>query len=315
MERVVTWNNIGTEVIGCTDMESVLAKSKLDYTVIKKPVFLPTVSTELDENGNYPVEFNKIENRFATVRKEDGHVYDIVSDRYEIVQNHTAFSFVDYMTEDIEFVKAGETETGKVYIIARMEEMNILGDKFTPYIIFRNGFTGAVRISSAICPLRIVCQNQFNFAFKETANTVAIRHMGNAHERLEDAKESLRMCADYMSHLNIVAEKYAGMKFDKFKLNAILNEMFPINEEGISEHKRTLLKEEKLRFITAYEQDDNTNFRGTAWGIINAYTDLITHKEPRSKKSARFENQFIRSIDNNMNYVLDIVHRFESVAM
>lgn len=314
LERTSTWEQIGTDVTGEKYLDSVLEKSKLDYDVIKKPVFLPTVSTELDENGNYPVEFNKINNRFATIRKTDGHVYDVVSDRYEIIQNRDAFDFVNYMTDDIVFEKAGETANGMVYIIAKMEEVNILGDSFTPYVIFRNGFSGLIRITAAITPLRIVCQNQFNFAFKRAKNKITIKHTGNAYSKLEEARESLKMCADYMLNLNDVAEQYAGSKLNKFQINRVINELFPIEDPEITEYKKNRLREEKLRFIAAYDSDDNYEFRGTAWGLVNAYTDFITHTEPRSKKETRFENQFIRTtFDNNMNRILNVVDEFSGL--
>ena len=36
---------------------------------------------------------------------------------------------------------------------------------------------------------------------------------------------------------------------------------------------------------------DNVNFKGTAWGIINAYADYITHKPVKNTKNAD-ENKF-----------------------
>lgn len=308
MLRTSTWENIGTTVEECKDLDSVLQKSNLDYTVIKKPVFLQTPEETRD------IAISRIPNRFATVRESDNHVYDVVSNRYEIVQNRDAFDFVNYMNDDIEFVKAGETKGGMVYIIAQMEEVNILGDAFTPHVIFRNGFTGMVRITAAICPLRIVCQNQFNFAFRNTSNSITIKHMGNASDKLLEARESLKMCADYMVHLNEVAEQYAGVKMDRFKVNGVLNTLFPVESDDITEYKRNMLKEAKMKFLKAYEADDNYNFRGTAWGLVNAYTDFITHAEPRSKKDTRFENQFVRTtFNNNMNRIIDVVNDFSEM--
>lgn len=314
MLRESTWERIGTTVETAKDLESVLTQSKLDYTVIKKPVFLPTVSHESDSEGNFPMVYNQIPKRYATVRANDGRVYDVVSDRYEVVQNRDAFDFVNYMQEDIQFLKAGETESGMVYIIARMGDVNILGDSFTPHVIFRNGFTGLTRITAAICPLRIVCKNQFNFAFKNTRNKITIKHTGSAYDKLDEARDSLKMCADYMVHLNDVAEQYAGIKFDRFKMNAILNELFPVDDTDITEYKRTLLTDAKMRFLKAYDADDNYNFRGTGWGLVNAYTDFITHTEPRSKRSTRYENQFIRTtFDTNMNRIIDVVNDFSGM--
>ena len=174
--RTATWERIGTNVEKCNNMEQVLQMSGLDYEVTKEPVFL-----DIGDGTAVP-------NRFATVNSH-GKIYDVVSDKFEVIQNRDAFDFVNYMGADLTFEKAGETASGMVYIIAKLPKVNILGDAFTPYVIFRNGFSGKYKITAAICPLRIVCQNQFNISFKETNNTVTIRHVANANAKLEEARE------------------------------------------------------------------------------------------------------------------------------
>ena len=170
VDRTTTWHAIGKTVEQCRDLEGVLQASGLDYKVDKLPVFMQN-----------PVNFKtvSIPKRFVTTRMTDGHPYDVVSDKFEIVLNREAFDCVAYMGDDLRFEKAGETENGMVYIIGKLPEVDILGDAFVPHVIFRNGFTGKVKITAAICPLRIVCQNQFNFAFNDTQNAIAIRHRYN----------------------------------------------------------------------------------------------------------------------------------------
>lgn len=200
--RTATWNGIGKSVTDCRNMDQVLKASGLDYTVEKRPVFMGTESMGKLE----------IPNRFVTVRTSDEHPYDVVSDKFEIIQNRDAFDFVNYMGDEVQFEKAGETAGGMVYIIAKLPEVNVLGDAFIPHVIFRNGFNGKVKITAAICPLRFVCQNQFNFAFKNTANAVTIRHTSNAEKKLQEAKEVLKLSADYMQELTSMAEHFASMK-------------------------------------------------------------------------------------------------------
>ena len=281
VDRTTTWHNIGKNVGECKDVRQVLEASGLNYNVRKAEV-LNTVTGEV------------IPNRFVTMREHDGHMYDIVSDKFEVIQNREAFDFVNYMGDEVSFEKAGETENGMVYIIAKLPEVDILGDAFIPHVIFRNGFSGKTKIQAAICPLRIVCQNQFNFAFKETQNAIAIRHVQNAQAKLEEAREVLKMSADYMQRLNNMAEKYAGVKLSEVKLNELLNIMFPLgNVEGMNAFKKHQLEDQLARFRTAYLADDNSNFRGTAWGVINAYTDFITHKVPQGKAATKEENKFM----------------------
>lgn len=280
IDRTTTWHAIGKDVQECKSMEQVLRASGLDYEVTKCPIFTHTGEV--------------IPNRFITTRDNDGHMYDVVSDMFRIVQNRDAFDFVNYMGDDLTFEKAGETANGMVYIIGKLPEVNILGDAFTPHVIFRNGFSGKVKITAAICPLRIVCQNQFNFAFKNTQNAVTIRHVGNAEAKLQEAREVLKMSADYMAEINAMANQYVGVKLTPDQLEKVVNQMFPMaNIEAMNSFKRYHLEAARAAFINAYNADDNGNFRGTAWGLINAYTDYITHKVPMGKSETKDEGKFM----------------------
>jgi phage/plasmid-like protein (TIGR03299 family) len=282
-------------------MEQVLATSGLDYTVEKEMVYL-----DMDAGLIVP-------NRFATVNS-NGKIYDVVSDKFEVVQNRDAFDFVNYMGEDLTFEKAGETANGMVYIIGKLPEVNVLGDAFTPYVIFRNGFSGKYKITSAICPLRIVCQNQFNISFAETSNTVTIRHVGNANAKLQEAKEVLKASADFMTVLNNRAEMFAGMKLSPKTLEKVLDRMFPIDGlEEMNAFKRNRLITAREAFQNAYNHEDNQNFKGTAWGLINAYTDFITHQAPLGQVDTREEGKFVKVTfgPHSVNQIIDVI---QSVA-
>lgn len=284
--RSTSWSNIGKDVSKCKDLNHVLTASGLDYEVTKQPVF--TFKDGLNPG------YCSIPNRFVTTRNNDGHMYDVVSDKFQIVQNRDAFDFVNYMGEDLTFEKAGETANGMVYIIGKLPEVDILGDTFTPHVIFRNGFSGKVKITAAICPLRVVCQNQFNFAFKNTQNAVTIRHVGNAEAKLQEAREVLKLSADYMAEINAMANQYVGIKLTPDQLEKVVNQMFPMaNIESMNSFKRHHLEAARAAFVNAYNADDNGNFRGTAWGLINAYTDYITHKVPMGKSETKDEGKFM----------------------
>lgn len=283
-DRTTTWSAIGKSVEQCRDLDGVLAASGLDYTVIKRPVYA------LSEEGVY----EPIPKRFCTLRQEDGHKYDVVSDRFEIIQNRDAFDFVSYMGDELRFLKAGETYNGMVYIIGVLPSVNILGDEFTPHVLFRNGFAGNVKITACICPLRIICQNQFNFSFRNTQNAVTIRHMKNAEAKLAEARDVLKMCADYMAELNKQAEQYAGIKLASWDLDAVINNMFPIPVDAdVKQSKIDQVIAARDAFRNAYLADDNSNFRGTAWGLVNAYTDFITHREPLRNTKTKDEGRFM----------------------
>lgn len=301
--RTATWNGIGRNVADCRDMEQVLKASGLDYEVEKRPVFMNAGPVDMTE------AMTAIPNRFVTVRTSDNHPYDVVSDKFEVIQNRDAFDFVNYMGDEVQFEKAGETAGGMVYIIAKLPEVDVLGDAFIPHVIFRNGFNGKVKITAAICPLRIVCQNQFNFAFKNTANAVTIRHTSNAEKKLQEAREVLKLSADYMQELTSMAEHFASMKISGDRVDKVIDYLFPMEDaEHMNSFKRNRLETARTEFKKAHEADDNGNFRGTAWGLINAYTDYMTHKDPMGKSDTKYEGKFVSTTFKvSMNPILNAI--------
>lgn len=288
--RETTWSRIGTDVSQATTLEQVLDTAGLNYNVIKTPIYTM-------QNGQL-VEY---EDKVATINEATGETFGIVSPRYEICQNASAFDFINSVTDDIEFVKAGTTHTGMVYIIAKMMNQDVLGDSFTPYIIFQNSHNGEYTLKATISPLRIVCQNQFNVAFRDSSNTVTIRHSSMLESKMDQGRILLSSTADYIKRFRDEAEELAGIKIDYKKKKRLLDKMFTVTPQ-MSERVVENIELNRARFLDAYDADDNQNFKGTAWGFLNAYADYTTHA-PLSKRPNAADNAFmnISLLSNGMN--------------
>lgn len=275
--RTSTWENIGTNLTVTDNITAALKEADLDYEVTKAEI--------------YTKDGLLIPDYVATVREDTGKYLGVVSPNYGIIQNRDAFDFVNYIDEDIKFVKAGITGTGMVYVIGKLPTSDILGDTFEPYAIFQNSHNGKYSVKSTICPLRIVCQNQFNYAFKHSANTVTVRHSKSVEDRLTDAREVLKGIYGYMGTLNDEAERLAAVKVDTTMFERYLETAFHIDEDQSRARTAQIIRREE--FLKAYKQDDNANFRGTAWGIVNALADYSTHKTPLRKTENIAENTFL----------------------
>ena len=278
--RTPTWENIGTDISHEHNIADVIRKANLDYEVQHQLIVLQNTDIV-------------IPNKMATVRTSDNHIYGVTSKKYNIVQNIDAFDFIDYINSDIEFVKAGETAGGQVYIIGKLPDNYILDDQFTPYVIFRNSFDGSTNIQAAIVPLRIVCQNQFNMAFKKSDNTINIRHTNTANQKMLEAKEVLRRTAEHLNTFNQFAENMAVEKITDVQFSHLLDNMFPVNEEEMAKRTITNMEANRMSFMTAYNAEDNANFRGTKWGLINAFSDYQTHKPNLRSTNKSEENRFM----------------------
>jgi phage/plasmid-like protein (TIGR03299 family) len=294
MSRTATWSQVGTDVSAATNLDDVIEKAGLNYTVEKKKIQVC--------GGKV------IPDKFATVR-DDGHIYGIVGKDYNLCQNRPAFDFINFV-DGINFVKAGETQTGRIYIIGELPERYVLGDNMKPYIIFQNGHNGIYTIKAAITTLRIICQNQFNFAFKNAANTVNIRHSSTLEWRMKDAQKVLQTAAVYMDQFATEAEKLACINING-KEELIARTFYKIDEAKASPVlvERAEAKRESL--LKAYQAEDNQNFKGTAWGMVNAFADVNTHAEPDRKSNKWEESRFEKVTFNPMNDFLKVV---EAVA-
>lgn len=295
--REATWNKIGTDIREANSVKEALQISGLDYEVVKAPIYL--------SNGY------RIKDQFATKKKGTDEVFGIVGKDYTIVQNEEAFSFVDgIISEGLTFVKAGETSYMN-YIIASLPEQYILDDKFKPYIIFQNSHAGATTLKAAICPLRIICQNQFTMAFRNSENKISIRHSSSIHEKMDEAQHILQFNAEYMDSFNKMANEMAANKIGDEKALDIIDKYFLVDDNA-STRKVNSNEEKKVILLNAYNAEDNQNFRGTQWGLINAFSDYITHLDPARKTNKSNISKFVNVTFNNglMNNFIGMVQEY-----
>lgn len=304
LPRIASWASIGT-TINSTAVDDALTKANLNYEVAKETLYLAD-GTSIPE---------MVATTYTTTNSKgevSKHILGTVGEKYEVVQNRDGFAFVDYISDGLKFVKGGMTHTGMIYLIAELPEVDILGDGFKPYVIFRNSFNGKYQLSAAITPLRVVCQNQFNFAFKHVENTINIRHSARAYDRMEEAKYVLQGVAQYMGKLNEIAKQFAGIKLNKTETEIAVNMLFP-TPDNADERAKLVLASQKASFVKMLDADDNQNHKGNAWGLVNAYTDYITHT---SIRKGRYEDsQFMNTCFKPMNNILDIVGQLKSVKV
>lgn len=278
--RTATWTNIGANITKATTVEEALKLSHLDYTVEKVPVFL--------QDGT------PISGAFCTKREDSNITYGVVGSQFEIVQNIEGFDFINSMVpEGLRFLKAGENHRF-IYIIAQLPEFDLMGDKVAPHIIFQNSHSGSTTLKATIAPLRIICQNQFNLTFRKVANKISLRHTKSIKGKLHTAQEVLIRSSDYISEFQKEAILMAQNRVSKTQVDHLLDEVFEIKAEFNPTQVRRM-EEKRDRFMAAYKAEDNQNFIGTQWGLVNAYTDFVTHKPLKKDTPQALENHFIKS--------------------
>ena len=138
--REKPWHGLGTQVDEAPTSADALRLAGLDWKVERKPIQV--------------CGGRKVDNFFANVRSSDGAVLGVVSDRYQVVQNAEAFAFTDALIEgEVRYETAGSLMGGrKIWLLAKLPDREIVGDKTEPYLCFSNTHdgSGAIRVCLAI---------------------------------------------------------------------------------------------------------------------------------------------------------------------
>ena len=270
------WDGIGANVEGALTSAEAIVKAGLDWNVVSRPVAVEGVDDK--ESGKF----------VANVRETDNKLLGIVSGRYQIVQNRDAFAFTDELIKgDVRYESAGAFANGQsVWLLARMPDFKLVGDDVQSYLVFTNSHNGIGAVRCAVTPVRVVCNNALNLAFRKSSRSWSVRHIGNeVMSRIAEARQSLVMAQSYIESLKVGAEHRAQIKVSPSQLESALREMFrPLRTVAIDKDAPRVTKEraEIIRgeFMQCYNAPDLENFRGTAWGAVNAMSDFISHSAP-----------------------------------
>ena len=284
--RETPWHGLGTRVEEAPTSADALRLAGLDWRVEQQPVTL--------------VDGTAIPGYRANVRSTDKKVLGVVSDRYKIVQNEDSFSFTDELIGgDVRYETAGSLSGGKrVWLLAKMPAEKIAGDEVDPYLCFSNTHDGSGSIRVCMTPIRVVCNNTLNLAMNTARRSWATCHTGDMETKMQEARICLEMAGKYMDDLAIYADQLANTRVTDDQIQQILNEMFPVEEDAGS-RKKTTVEKAKEEFMVCYLRPDIAKFLGTAWGVVNAMSDMVCHSEPRRKSDTYRENNWGRIMDGH----------------
>lgn len=279
-ERKMYFEGMGINLQNVNSLETALKLSRMDFKVEKLPIQFVTKSVQEWNGKQVLVDTpHNILDMFATVRTDTMDSLGVVGKNYEILQNTEGFDFLDSLvTEGAKFETASTygPRGAKSFICMSTEPLNILGDEFKGFINFFNSFDGLGCVRVMFSPVRLFCSNAITRSLQAATNKIAIRHSSNLQGRLDAARQVLLQNTNYLAALNEEAEKLAVKPFSRDAFEALAKRLFPVNTEDKDIIQiRNLAQIEQM--LKAYDQQDLTNFNNTAWGAIQAASDVASH--------------------------------------
>lgn len=286
--REKPWHGIGTVVQDAPDSKEAIRLAGLDWKVVQQNVYT---------DGGILVPGYR-----ANVRDTDQSVFGVVSDRYQVVQNEEAFAFTDELLGGgVTYETAGALQGGRrTFILARLPQRFIIaGDEIMPYFVIMNSHDGSCSIKAAMTPVRVVCQNTLNLAFRNAKRTWMTKHTSNIMDRIDDARMTLQFAERYMAEMGKGVDELAHKHLTDRKVMEYFSEFFPVTEDMSAAQKKNnliLLNDMKARYFDA---PDLKEVGRNGYRFVNAVSDFATHAEPIRKTKNYRENLFLKTVEGN----------------
>lgn len=286
--RETPWHGLGTKVMEAPTSTEALTLAGLDWNVIQK-----SIETE----DGIPISGFK-----ANIRDSDEKVLGVVTDRYKVVQNTDAFSFMDELLgEGVTYETAGSLQEGRrTWLLAKLPQRYIIsGDEITPYLVFMNSHDGTGSIKAAVSPIRVVCKNTLNLALSTAKRYWSTNHTGDIQSKINDAKYTLLYADQYMGELGKTIDHLNKIKLTDRQVYEYIDALFPLLDEPTELQKKNMLRMKEELKIRYFDAPDLKHVGKNAYRFVNAVSDFATHSKPLRERKNFKESLFARTIDGN----------------
>jgi phage/plasmid-like protein (TIGR03299 family) len=282
--RQMPWAGLTTNCVGNTESQdgvdslTMLQGAGLDWDVAIRPLWIRKNSGEF-------VQHSKSREVYRTDNEQS---LGTVKSRYETFSNREAFAFGDELVNngDAHWVTAGQQNGGsRVFMTMEIGDgFRVLGeDDYKLFLFLRTSHGDGTSVSASIVPFRVWCLNQSQAVIRERVSTWAIPHTTTIKDRVEEARQSLRLTASYADEFQVLMERLAGVTVTDDKAKLLVGSMIDPNRS-----RRDAMIE---GIMTTYQESATVEpYRGTGYGLLNGVTEYMDHVKRQNSANARFNS-------------------------
>lgn len=266
------WHTKGVRVNEALTSAEALKVAKLDYQVVKQDIYFKTNDT-----------FQKIEDKFATVRENTKDALGVVGSRYNIVQNEKAFEFFDEVikTKEAVYHSAGALGKGeRVWLMAKLpKDIIVFGkDVINQYLLLTNSHNGTTPLKMYFTPIRVVCQNTLNQSLANSKSGISIRHTANVDIKINEARRVLGLALDFYDDFEVTVKAMANKKMEAKEISIYYDRVLKINDEEDTTTRKLNIKEDLIALQKNGQGNNIEEIKNTLWTTYNAVTEYVDHK-------------------------------------
>lgn len=236
----------------------------------------------------------RLKNSKVIVR-DDGLELATVGSDFELIQPYETLNFYrDLMdTGLIELEAGGSLRNGRImWVTGKIKGSSAevaKGDQVDNYVLFANGFDGAMRACITQTPLRTVCMNTLRSAIGNKGERAdhKFKHTKNVRHRIDNAKRAImnaitQFGKDTEAYRYLASKKVTPIQMVTYVKEVFLTEKELSGEEEVSNKKGAIVQSVIDLIDDQRGLDLVPAIRGTAWQAYNAVTEYVTHNHGRS---------------------------------
>lgn len=273
------WHGLGQRLTTDSPLDVWATESGLDFKLAMADVEFTTPGfAGRKEHGTFP-------GKKVMYRTDSNLPLGLVSNNYKVVQPIEVLNFFKDMVGSIAHLEtAGVLRNGAHYwALAKMDgEFSVAGDKVEQYLLLASSCDGSLATQARLTSVRVVCNNTLQLA-QGSGQAVHVRHNSVFDPELIKAK--LASFNETFARFEQTAKLLAQIKVSSMQAQSFFTNLLGGDEKKPSRAAQRAL----ALFDGAGIGADLESAKGTAWGALNAVTQLMDWETARTQ-DARLAN-------------------------
>ena len=267
------------------------------------------------------INMDKCPKHKAIVRVTDNEIMGIVGHKWNILQNHEVFSFLDTLArnDQLSYHSAGSFKGGRIcWVQCKVRTSEVVsGDEQGDYLLFVNAFDGSFSVVITRTRIRVACWNTFQMALREgKKGEFRIRHTATMKDKLEKAQRAILVANEQGLEEDAFQQALLRLHMTSQMWNEFSTALMPDPEDGKSKARAENARDSLVALAVTGRGQDIPGVAGTGYAALNALTEYANyHRTSRggnelAKQANRFQSTLFGSSNKLIASGREVLNQF-----
>jgi phage/plasmid-like protein (TIGR03299 family) len=301
------WHGLGQQLQQGASIEEWTQAAGMDWRVKRSKVRYFANAEGTDQR--------EWDDNHVLLRSDTGKPLGLVSDSYKVVQPKTILEFFRDLTENAGYHlhTAGTLFGGrKFWALAKVAESVVTGnDRVGGYLLLSTACDGSMATECRETAIRVVCNNTLSMArTNDHRGVIKVSHRSvfNADRVKAQMQDSAEHFATFIASARELSAKRVTNAMAEQFVRQLLRPSEVIDLTGEDDSKRAPKGEAEILNLFRSSAIGGTllGTAGTAWGLVNAVTEYVDHRQSAKTDSHRLDRAFFGSGDDLKTRAFDL---------